>query len=98
MARYAMVQDASGIVVNVIEWSGDTADWQPDPGYTMVPDEPAVCGPGWSWDGTTFTPPPGGLPGTGAMQQQPAQQSQARARGAWRPTYARHIPPDRFTP
>lgn len=67
MARYAMVQDASGIVVNVVEWSGDTADWQPGPGYTMVLDDPGTCSAGWSYDGSKFIPPPSGEPGTGGQ-------------------------------
>jgi hypothetical protein len=65
MARYAMVQDASGIVVNVIEWDGDTATWQPPAGYTMVEDTESKAGPGYSYAGGQFVPPPGGNPGTG---------------------------------
>jgi hypothetical protein len=60
MARYAMVQDASNIVVNVIEWDGNEATWMPPAGHTMVLDEPPSAGPGFTYDGTTFTPPPGG--------------------------------------
>jgi len=66
MARYAMVQDSSQIVVNVIEWSGNEADWIPPIGYTMVEDTKGEAGPGYSYDGSTFTPPPGGEPGTAA--------------------------------
>jgi len=66
MARYAMVDDSSGIVVNVIEWSGNEADWIPPIGYTMVEDTKGEAGPGYSYDGTSFTPPPGGEPGTAA--------------------------------
>jgi len=66
MARYAMVQDSSQIVVNVIEWSGNESDWIPPVGYTMVEDTKGEAGPGYSYDGTTFTPPPGGEPGTAA--------------------------------
>ena len=58
--RYAMVDTASGIVVNVIEWDGDEAQWRAPTGYTMV--ESAEAGPGFTYDGETFTPPPGGLP------------------------------------
>jgi len=66
MARYAMVQDKSGVVVNVIEWNGDEATWRAPDGYTMVEDTKGEAGPGCSYDGTTFTPPPGGEPGTAA--------------------------------
>jgi hypothetical protein len=58
MARYAMVQDASGIVVNVIEWDGNTETWTPPEGYTMVLDEPPSAGAGSTWDGEKFIPPP----------------------------------------
>lgn len=63
MARYAMVQDASGIVVNVIEWDGDEATWQAPAGYTMIADPDGEAGPGFSYDGHEFVPPPGGVPG-----------------------------------
>lgn len=63
MARYAMIDDASGIVVNVIEWDGDEAKWAPPEGYTMVEDTENKAGPGFSYDGETFIPPPGGTPG-----------------------------------
>jgi hypothetical protein len=61
-----MVQDSSEIVVNVIEWDGDTAKWQPPAGYTMVEDVNGEAGPGFSYHDGTFTPPPGGEPGTAA--------------------------------
>ena len=64
MARYAMVEDASGVVVNVIEWDGDEANWQPPVGYTMVEDTGNLSGPGFKYEDGTFTPPPGGVPGT----------------------------------
>lgn len=63
MARYAMVDDASGIVVNVIEWSGDEAEWRAPTGYTMVEDTQGQAGPGFTYADNTFTPPPGGQPG-----------------------------------
>lgn len=64
MARYAMVHTETGFVANVIEWSGDEADWRPPPDYTMIEDTKQSAGPGGQWDGTNFTPPPPGLPGT----------------------------------
>ena len=60
MARYAMIDDASGIVVNVIEWDGDEANWKSPTGYTMVLDDPPAAGPGFTYDGTNFIPPPSG--------------------------------------
>jgi hypothetical protein len=67
MARYAMIHSASGMVANVIEWDGDTANWQPPDGYDMVEDSEGKAGPGFQYDKDTsvFTPPPGGEPGTG---------------------------------
>lgn len=65
MARYAQVLETAGVVVNVIEWDGNTATWQPPAGYTMISDPDMMSAPGFSWDGTSFTPPPGGEPGTG---------------------------------
>ena len=62
--RYAMVHDASGIVVNVVMWDGDEASWRAPSGYTMIQDDASVVGPGYSYDGSTFEPPPAGLPGT----------------------------------
>jgi hypothetical protein len=62
MARYAMVDDASGIVVNVIEWDGEEATWKSPTGYTMVLDEPPAAGPGFTYADGVFTPPPGGQP------------------------------------
>ena len=64
MARYAMVDDNSGIVVNVIEWDGNEANWRAPTGYTMVEDTEAKAGPGFSYADGAFTPPPGGEPGT----------------------------------
>lgn len=66
MARYAMIDTQSGIVVNVIEWNGDEATWRAPTGYTMVEDTKGEAGPGFKYDGTTFTPPPGGQPGEAA--------------------------------
>jgi hypothetical protein len=59
-----MVQDASGIVVNVIEWDGNEATWKAPSGYTMVEDSKGEAGPGFSYADSKFTPPPGGEPGT----------------------------------
>jgi hypothetical protein len=63
MARYAMIDEASGIVVNVIEWDGDEATWKAPTGYVMVEDPDYKSGPGFTYENGTFTPPPGGQPG-----------------------------------
>ena len=64
MSRYAMVDDASGIIVNVIEWDGDEASWKAPTGYTMVEDTEGKAGPGGSYKDGAFEPVPGGEPGT----------------------------------
>jgi hypothetical protein len=66
MARYAMVQDSSGVVVNVIEWDGNTATWAPPAGYTMVEDTNNEIGVGGTYEDGTYTPPPSGQPGAAA--------------------------------
>ena len=66
MARYAQVHTASGFVANVIEWSGDEAEWMPPEGYEMVEDSEGKAGPGFMYVDGEFVPPPGGQPGTGA--------------------------------
>jgi hypothetical protein len=60
MARYAMVDDTSQIVVNVIEWDGSVETWQPPAGYTMVEDNPPSAGPGYTYKDGAFVPPPSG--------------------------------------
>lgn len=59
MNRYAMVQSASGFVANVIVIE-DISTYTPPTGYEMVPDPENAASPGYTWDGTTFTPPPTG--------------------------------------
>lgn len=51
--RYAHIVD--GNVVNVILWDGET-NLGLDGELVNVDDVP--CGPGWTYDGTTFTAPP----------------------------------------
>lgn len=59
MARYAQVHEASGFVANVIMWEPQSdPDLAPPPGYVFVEDVEAKAGPGGSYDGTTFAPPP----------------------------------------
>ena len=66
MARYAMIDTNSGIVVNVIEWDGNEASWRAPTGYTMVEDTQGQAGPGFTYSDGAFTPPPGGEPGEAA--------------------------------
>ena len=61
MARYAMVQETTGFVVNVIEWDGSEATWRPPHGYFMVEDTESAAGPGFTYEDGVFTPPPGGM-------------------------------------
>jgi len=51
--KYAHITD--GTVTNVILWDGET-----DLGLNgeLVNVDEITCGPGWTYDGTTFTPPP----------------------------------------
>jgi len=63
MARYAMIDEASGIIVNVIEWDGDETRWRPPQGHKMVEDTEGVAGPGGSFKDGEFHPAPGGEPG-----------------------------------
>jgi hypothetical protein len=56
MARYAMV-DATGLVVNVVEWNGNTQTWQPPPDMTMVEDVNGEAGPGFTYADGAFVPP-----------------------------------------
>ena len=51
--RYALVK--GGKVVNVTEWDGDPPKWSPPVGVSAILADKA--GPGWAYDGTTFTPP-----------------------------------------
>jgi hypothetical protein len=51
--RYALIKD--GEVVNVI-LVGDLSDYAVPSGCTLVQSD--VAGPGWSYDGETFSPPP----------------------------------------
>jgi len=52
--RYAIIKD--GVVVNVILWDGQ-AEWQPPEGATLVNVDDIIFGPGYLYDGETFTDP-----------------------------------------
>ena len=66
MPRYAMVHDASNIVVNIVVWDGREETWQPPAGHTMVLDHENNIGIGFTRNvvNNTFTPPAAGGPGT----------------------------------
>lgn len=64
MSKYALVKD--GTVENVILWDGvpyapatdeaPATGWNPPDGYTALPlEDDSSVGPGWTYDGTTFT-------------------------------------------
>lgn len=49
---------ANGVVENIVVWDGESA-WSPPPGCTLVEVTGTATGPGWTYDGATFSPPPG---------------------------------------
>jgi len=54
--RHAIIKN--GLVTNVVLWDKQT-DWTPPEGAEVVAlDDGTPAGPGWTYDGTTFTPPP----------------------------------------
>lgn len=53
MARMAVIRN--GVVENVVEMG--SAQWSPPVGTTLVA-AGSEAGPGWSWDGRAFVPPP----------------------------------------
>jgi hypothetical protein len=60
MARWAMVHDDTGYVVNMVEWDGNVKTWKPPAGYTMVEDKEVYAGPGFRYEDGQFIPPPSG--------------------------------------
>lgn len=56
--KYAIVDDATKVVQNVIVWDGVTP-FTPPTGTTLVNVDGILCGPGWiqQQDGS-FVPPP----------------------------------------
>jgi hypothetical protein len=57
MMNYAIVEN--GLVVNVVVWDGDASIWAPAAGQMAVQlADDAYAGPGFTYDGTTFTAPP----------------------------------------
>jgi hypothetical protein len=59
MFRYAMVNDATGVVDNVCNWDGELTTWAPPAGYTMVQlgDEHFHVGVFWTYANGVFTEP-----------------------------------------
>lgn len=57
--KKALVETASGLVVNVIEIEPDDASWSCPDGCELLPasGEVEYVGPGFRWDGQTFSPP-----------------------------------------
>lgn len=53
--NYAVIRN--GLVENVVSWDGET-DWTPPEGSDVVALHDRIAGPGWTYDGSTFTPPP----------------------------------------
>lgn len=53
--KYAIIRDT--LVENVVLWDGET-EWQPPEGTTIVELGDTIAGPGFTYDGTTFTAPP----------------------------------------
>ena len=52
--QYAIIRD--GIVENVAEWDGEST-WMPPDGTTLQSLEGSTAGPGWTFDGSAFSPP-----------------------------------------
>lgn len=58
MANYAEI-NPSGVVVNVIDWDGDTVNnpFTPPSGFELVLDTDARVGIGWTYSNGVFSPP-----------------------------------------
>ena len=56
MSRYGVVEVATGLVVNVILWDGDTTQWQPPEGCIAVQSDEVQMG--WSYINEVFVAPP----------------------------------------
>jgi len=54
MVKTAVIEIATGKVINVVELEPD-ADWNPPDGCEVR--DGGDCGPGWTWNGTEFLPP-----------------------------------------
>jgi hypothetical protein len=52
--RYVLIKN--GVVVDSVEWDGNTETWLPPAGQQAIQSDTA--GMGWMWDGETFSSPP----------------------------------------
>lgn len=57
MALYAIVEDATGVVVNIVVWDGVTP-WEPPAGTTVVEDVDGVAWIGGTYVDGEFAPQP----------------------------------------
>ena len=66
-SRYAHV--ANGKVDTISLWNGET-DWSPDGDVSLhLLEDDSPVGPGWTFDGSAFAPPPPAVPAMVAMWQ-----------------------------
>ena len=54
--RWALI-NADNVVTGVIVWNGE-AEYTPADGLTLINVDDVPCGPGWTYNGSTFTAPP----------------------------------------
>jgi len=56
--RYALVDNATQIVINVCVWDGNASTWQPPTGTTAVGIPAGLpCEIGWTKEGALYVPP-----------------------------------------
>lgn len=51
--NYAIIDNITNIVINIVLWDGDTSVWQPPEGTFAIQTD--VAGPGWIYDPATGT-------------------------------------------
>lgn len=56
MAKYAIVENSTNLVVNIVEWNGNTEKWRPPEGHTAIQSSTAYKGDTWL-GGTSFQRP-----------------------------------------
>lgn len=56
MSRYALVRNADGLVVNVIEYEVASSSFTPPAGHSLIADPQGAAEPRGHWDGAVFTP------------------------------------------